>query len=162
MNTVLRRVATPAVVGTALAVVLGAGVALAGYHASVSGSRTGSASAATVGSFTMSVTGAVSTDLYPGGAGADVTMQIANPYGRALTITGVATTGDITVTPLAGSTCATTGLTVSTPSSLPITIPGTTSVTNVTFDNLVTMGASADSGCQGATFTISFVVMGQV
>lgn len=158
MNATVRRVATPAVIGTALAATLGSGVALAHYRSNVGTSGTGSASTASVsGPFTLTVTGTVSTGLYPGGPGADVTVAVTNPFSRPLSVRSFFATA---IAPVAG--CTTTGLTVASPTNLPVTVPVGSSPTSITFNDLVKMGTSASNGCQGAAFTITFQATGQM
>lgn len=158
----VHRLAVP-VSGAALLTVLGAGLAFAYYGSNVSTSGTGRATPIATSTVTLTVTGTVSTNLYPGGAGASVTISVANPYSRPLAITGIAATGSVTVTPVPGRTCANTGITVNAPTSgLPVSVPASTTVSNVTLPGTVKMGTGADNGCQGATFQIPFQVTGQL
>lgn len=155
-----RRVATP-VVGTAVAVVALAGVAGAYYQSTLATSGTGSAKTASLQTVTFTVTGvASSAGLYPGGAGADLTVTVANPYGQAITVQSLASAGTVTATGGTG-TCTTTGITVATPGGLPATVDASSTRT-LTLTGAVTMGLTADSGCQGATFTIPLKVTGQL
>lgn len=158
-----RRAAVPALAATAAAVLV-TGVAYASYASGVAPNGTGNAQVEAAKTLTLDVTGTVSADLYPGGPGASVTITVANPYaGRSITVTGIASTGDVTVTPLPGSTCTTTGITVHAPASgLPFTVAAGATSTGVTLPAVVKMGTSADSGCQGATFTIPFQVTGKL
>ena len=161
MSAVLRRVMTPAVVGTGLAVVLG-GAAAAAYRAGVSTSGTGGATPAAATPLTLTATGTVSTSLYPGGPGADVTVVVTNPHGVPVTVTGVGAAGAVTATPVEGRVCATHGVTVVAPvSGLPAVVPARSSVT-LTLRGVATMGLAAESGCQGASFTIPFTVTGRL
>lgn len=165
MNTtrLLRRLATPAFVGTGLAVVLGAGVASAYLTSNVAATGTGTATPLSdTTPLALAATGSVGTGLYPGGPGADVTITVTNPYGEPVDVTAVVAAGAITANPLPGRTCATHGVTLATPSAgLPATIPASGSDT-VTLTAVATMSLTADSGCQGATFTIPFQVTGQL
>lgn len=150
-------------VATGTAVVLVAGAAYASYRTLVASSGSGSATPANAQPLTLDVTGTVSTDLYPGGPGASVTITVANPYSRAISVTGLTTAGDVVATPLPGSTCATTGITVHAPSSgLPLTVSANATSASVTLPAVVKMGTSAERGCQGATFTIPFKATGQL
>jgi hypothetical protein len=143
--------------------VLVAGLAYASYQTLVAPSGTGSATPVNALPLTLDVTGTVSTDLYPGGPGASVTITVANPYARPISVTALTTAGDVVVTPLSGRTCATTGITVQAPDSgLPLTVGANATSASVTLPAVVKMGTSADSGCQGATFTIPFKVTGQL
>lgn len=162
MNAVVRRLATPAVVGTGLVAVLGAGVATAYYGSTVAESATGSATPTPVTPVTLAATGSASAGLYPGGPGANVTVTITNPYTRAVTISGVAPAGTVTAAPVAGQTCATHGVTVTAPASgLPVTVPAS-STSTVTLAGVVQLGGDAENGCQGAAFTIPFQVTGRL
>jgi hypothetical protein len=162
-----RRLAVPAVASSA-AVVLLAGAAVASYRTSVATTGTGPAAVQQAKTLTLDVTGTVSSNLYPGGPGATVSFSVTNPYTRAVSLTGIVATGNVVVSPLPGKTCATTGITVATPTGLPIELEkldpanGLDGVTSVTLANVVKMGTSADNGCQGATFTIPFQVTGQL
>lgn len=163
MNALVRRLATPAVVGTGLAVVLGAGVATAYLGTVVQSTGSGSATPVAANTpLTLTATGSVGTGLFPGGPGADVTVSVANPYEMPVDVTGVVAAGAVVVDPLPGRTCAGHGVAVSTPSAgLPATIPAS-STGSVTLTAVVTMDANAESGCQGATFTIPFQVTGRL
>lgn len=162
MNAVVRRVATPVVVGTALAVAFGAGVAGAYYRSAVRETGTGTATPVAADPFTLTATGAVGTGLFPGGPGADVTVTITNPYTRPITVSTVAAAGVVSATPVAGRTCATHAVAVAAPTSgLPVTVPASSSRT-VTLSGAVTMGTTAESGCQGATFSVPFQVSGSL
>jgi len=158
-----RRLAVPAIAST-VGVVLVAGIAVASYSTLVAGSGTGQATPAAAKVLTLDVTGTVSTDLYPGAPdGADVVLTVANPYGQAISVTGL-TAGDVVVTPLPGRTCTTTGLTFRAPSAteVPFTVAANATSASKTLHDVVRMGLTADSGCQGATFTIPFTVTGKL
>ncbi len=163
MNRAVRRVATPAVVGTGLFAVLGMGVAGAFYQSNVQSTGTGKATpAAATTPLGLSATGAVGTGLYPGGPGVDVTVTITNPYSRPVTILAAAAAGAVQAVPVSGQTCATHGVAVTAPSSgLPVTVPANDSV-SVTLQDVAQMGSNAENGCQGATFTIPFQVTGRL
>jgi hypothetical protein len=157
MNATARRITTP-VVGAALLVVVGAGVALAYYRSNVAASGTGSAAAAATSTVTLSVTGNVATGLYPGGPGADVTFNVTNPYSTPITLTGV-TAGTIT---LSAGTCTTSALTVVSPATgLPATVNGGATA-SVTLTGVVKMGLGATSNCQGASFAVPFQITGKL
>lgn len=162
MNVVVRRLATPALVGTGLAVVLGAGVAGAYYESNVKSTGTGKVTPVDATPLTLDATGSAAAGLYPGGPGADVTVTITNPHTRPVTVSALTAAGAVGVTPLAGQTCATHGVAVAAPGSgLPVTVPAQDSVT-VTLTGAAAMGSNADNGCQGATFTIPFHIAGQL
>jgi len=163
VNPAVRRVATPAIVGTGLAVVLGAGVAGAFYQSNVQSTGTGTATPISADTpLGLSATGAVGTGLYPGGPGVDVTVTITNPYTRPVTVLAAAAAGAVSATPVAGQTCATHAVAVTAPSSgLPVAVPANGSV-SVTLQDVAQMGTNAENGCQGATFTIPFRVSGRL
>lgn len=160
MNRTVARVATPVAVGTALAFVVGTGTAWAYYGGMVKQTGTGSATPVAATALSIAATGSVSTGLFPGGPGADVTISVTNPHSVPVRVTSASSAGAVVATPLAGRTCATHGVTLATPTSgLPATIPagGTASIT---LAGLAKMGTSAENGCQGATFTIPIQVVG--
>jgi len=137
------------------------GVGYAYYATATSASGTGTATAAGTKVVTLSVTGTVSSGLYPGGSGASVTVSVTNPYGSPLTVSAV-TAGTPVVTPVSGSTCANAALTVGQPASgLPYTVAAG-ATTSRTLTGVVTMGAAADNGCQGATVVVPLRVTGTV
>lgn len=162
MTALLRRVAT-STTGTCVAIVVAAGIAAAYYTATPDLVGTGSATPLdTSSTLTLTATGTVSTGLYPGGPGADVTVTLANPYAHPVTVTQVVGAGAITASPLGGRTCAAHDVTLAAPSAgLPATVAASSSV-SLTLPGVAVMGATAESGCQGATFTIPFHVVGQL
>jgi hypothetical protein len=141
-------------------VLLLCGVAAA-FYATGFGSGSGTATAAGTRTVTLSVSGTVSTALYPGGAGAAVTVAVANPYDSPLTVSGIVP-GTPVATPVPGRTCANAALAAGQPSGgLPFTVaPGATGT--ATLPGVVTMGNGADNGCQGATVTVALRVTGRV
>ncbi|HEU0131551.1 MAG TPA: hypothetical protein VFQ85_11245 [Mycobacteriales bacterium] len=160
MNATARRVAVP-LIGTAVVTVTLAGVATGYYRSVIAPTGTGSAGAANVTAPTFTVTGTVSTGLYPGGPGATMTVTVANPNTRPIAVQSLASAGTVTVSGASG-TCTTTGLSVaSAPTGLPATV-GAGSTVTLTLTGAVTMGLTADSGCQGASFTIPLKVTGQL
>lgn len=157
MNALLRRVATPAVVGTGLAVVLGAGVASAYLVAGVATSGSGTATPANPGPLVFEVVGSVGDGLYPGGPGATLTLSVVNPYDQEITIESLVVTDTVTAVP---ATCANPALTISA-TDLPMTVDPD-SVGNLVLSGVVSMGVGADSACQGATFGIPLKVTGRL
>jgi hypothetical protein len=116
---------------------------------------TGTAAIGVAVSLTNDATVAASTTgkLYPGGPAADVVTKVNNPNNFAVKVTA-ATFGAVAVSGASG-TCTTTGLTFGTPTAgLPVTIPANGTAT-ITLAGAATMGTTADSGCQNATFTIN-------
>ena len=146
----------------ALALVPLLGGAAYGYYATTMAAQgTGTASATGTRTVTLAVTGTVSSGLYPGGAGGSVNVSVTNPYASTLTLTAV-TAGTPVVTPAAGRTCANAALTVAQPASgLPFALAGGATAT-ATLADVVTMGTSADNGCQGATVVVPLRLTGRV
>ena len=161
MTRLVHRVCTPAAVATGLVVTVLAGAAAAAYRSGVASTGTGRATPAAAGAtLTLAANGAAGTGLYPNGPGADVTVTVTNPYAGPVTVTAVAAAGAITATPAAGRTCATHDVTLVTPSSgLPATVPASGTAT-ITLRAVVRMGPAAESGCQGASFTMPINVTG--
>ena len=154
MRRTVARFATPVALGTTLAFVVGTGTAWGYYDAVVQ--STGTATVTTAGNVPLSIaaTGSVSAGLYPGGPGADVTISVGNPHDVPVTVTAVSSAGAVVATPLAGRSCGTHGVALGTPTSgLPATIAAGATA-SVTFTGVATMDATAESGCQGASFSI--------
>ena len=147
-----------AVVTLFLAVLTAGGVAMAAWL--VSGTGTATTQAAT--STSLTVTGGTATaSLYPG-ASTPVVANVTNPNPFPVRLTG-ATFGTVTVSPLAGKTCAASNVTVSGPVSLasPVNLAAGSSATPVSIPNALTMVSSAADGCQGATFTVQVTLNGE-
>jgi len=146
------------VIALFLAVLVGGGVAAAAWL--VSGTGTVTTQAAT--STSLTVTGGTSSaSLYPGASTA-VVANVTNPNPFPVRLTG-ATFGAVTVTPLAGKTCAAGNVTVSGPVTLasPVNLAAGSSATPVTIANALTMVSTAADGCQGATFTVQVTLNGE-
>jgi hypothetical protein len=150
-----RRTRTPAVLAVSALLVVVAGAAFAFW--STSGS--GSAAASTDGTAALTLSPATPTaELYPGGQAAVVT-TVANPNGSTVRI------GSLALDPSQGNGgfgvdaahpgCAvsTLGFTTQTNGGAGWTVPGHGSLP-LTLTGSLTMSASADNGCQGATFTV--------
>ncbi|MEU4621776.1 hypothetical protein AB0G04_17600 [Actinoplanes sp. NPDC023801] len=134
------------IVGTALAVTVGAGAAYAAWTAN--GTGTVSAKAGT----SQGVTGtAVTVDgvLYPGGK-ADAKISITNPNQFPVMVTQIAPNGTVTVAG-AGCTAVNSAVALATKSLTQYIGAGDSVV--VTLTDAVTMGDSSDNSCQDATFT---------
>jgi hypothetical protein len=157
-----RRVTITAVLTVAL---LGAGVAFAAWL--VSGTGPATSQATTAVSLTVTA-GTPTASLYPkptagypnttiGAVYANV--QNSNPF--PVKITG-ATFGTITVAPLSGRTCAASWITAPAPVTLatPVTVPAN-STAGVTVPGALEMNANAETGCQGATFTVQTTLSGE-
>lgn len=135
------------------------GAAYAYYATTMSTHGAGTASAAGTRTVTLAVDGTVSTGLYPGGPGASVTVSVTNPYATTLTLTAVSA-GTPVVTPASGRTCADAALTVAQPASgLPFAVAGGATA-SATLARVVSMGAAAGNGCQGATVVVPLRVTG--
>lgn len=149
---VRKAVVRSAVSAGIITAVMGSSAAYAWWSTSASGS--GSAPIGNSVSLTNDATVAASTTskLYPGGSAADVVAKVNNPNGFSVKVTGV-TFGTVAVSGASG-TCTTTGLTFTAPSSLAVTVPANGSAT-ITLPAAASMGTTADSGCQNATFTVN-------
>jgi hypothetical protein len=98
----------------------------------------------------VGATGTVSSKLIPG-ATADLSLQLNNPNGYAVTVTGISQNGTVTV--VGGSGCTTSGVSVPTKAGLSVTVAsGNNAVAHI--PNGASMDISSDSGCQGASFHI--------
>lgn len=160
MSRTVARLATPIGLGTALAFVVGTGTGWAYYGGMVRQTGTGSVTPAAATPLTIAATGSVSTGLFPGGPGADVTISVTNPHSVPVRVTAAASGGAVVAVPVSGRTCATHDVTVGTPTSgLPATIAAG-ATTSITLAGLAKMGMSAATGCQGASFTIPIQVVG--
>jgi hypothetical protein len=160
MNAIVRRLTVP-VVTAAVVTVVTAGVAVAWYQSSVRSTGAGGGTTVAAQTVTLSTTGAVSTGVYPGGPGADITISVTNPYATLpITLKSIAINGSIGIAGASG-TCTTTGLAIAAPTQLPATINGGATL-SLTLTSVVQMGLTADSGCQGATFTIPLQVTGRL
>jgi hypothetical protein len=89
-----------------------------------------------------------SSTLVPGGPAADVVVKIDNQNAFDVTLVAVTSNGPVT----AGNGCAPTGVTLATPTNLPLTLPPGISVTHLA--GAAAMGPTSASACQGATFAI--------
>ena len=170
MRTSLRRR-----VGVVLGVTLlltGGGVAVASWLAS--GTGQGSARAASVTGLVVSAGSPVGA-LYPlpadttpatgygSGTVGSVATTVSNPNPFPVTITS-ATVGSATASPVGGRTCAAGSVlpTTTAPISLdpPVTLAAGSAPTPVTVPGAVYMVATAEDGCQGASFSVPVTVTG--
>ena len=144
-----------AVIALSALCVLGATTAFAFW--SSTGSATGTASTGSVLSLTTTASTPSGATLVPGGS-APLVLTVTNPNPMPVVIGSVRldATRAVTATGSAGVCTAP-----------PVTVAATTSVTlaagsttTVTVPAAVTLGASASSGCQGATFTIPVTLSG--
>lgn len=158
-----RRLAAPVLASLVGALVLGL-PALAWFTSR--GVATGSASsAAGLATFTTSAAVPQGALLYPGGPAAPLTLNVnnsANSY--ALLVTGIAldTSRPVSVDAAHAAGCPTPALSVSTPSGWSgLAVAARSSSGAVTVSSAVSMGTTASSGCQGATFTVPVTLSGR-
>lgn len=147
----------PLVFGSVIALVLGLGAGTAYAYFTGVGTGSGTTSVGTVQSVTVDViaSGTVTNKLYPGTSG-DLKLKLDNPNSYPVTIVGITSNGTVTGSGGIG-TCSTTGVTVPTNNALSITVASGTGVF-VVIPNGVSMGATSDSGCQGATFQVPVTI----
>lgn len=138
---------------TAVAIVVGGGVAYATWTATGSGS--GAAKATTSAALTVSA-GTTTADLYPGFTQGDVFMTVSNPNPYPVNITSL-TPGAITTS---APGCVASNITVATPTGLSIPVAANATNVAVTVPNIVTMILAAPDACQGVTFTIAVTLTG--
>ena len=121
------------------------------------GSGHGSGSTASMSTVTLNATaGSPSTPLYPGGT-ADVSLELNNPNGYAVTLRSVTAHGTITAD--AGHTgCTTTGVTFTSQTGLTTSIPANANGDRIDLASAVTMSSSSSNGCQGSTFSIPVTI----
>jgi hypothetical protein len=147
----------PLVFGAVLALVVGLGAGTAYAFFTGVGNGSGAASVGTTKSVTVDqiVSGSVTNKLYPGTSG-DLKLELDNPNSYPVTIVGITSNGTVTGSGGVG-TCSTTGVTVPTQTGLSISVASGTGVF-VVIPNGVFMGATSDSGCQGATFQVPVTI----
>lgn len=150
-----RRVSRPVLVlgGTIGTILLLNGVALAFRGGAVAATGTGTA-AASGDEFTFTLSGASTAGLYPGGPAGTVTVDLDNPFGRAVNVTDVT----MTVAPTGGlGTCGASDFTTDS-SNLPATVsPGSAG-----YAVSVAMNETASNGCQGATVGLTVTITGRL
>lgn len=148
---------TPLIFGSVVALVVGLGAGTAYAFFTGVGTGSGTASVGNIQSVTVDLiaSGTVTNKLYPGNSG-DLKLKLDNPNSYPVTIVGI--TGNGTVTGSSGTgTCSTTGVTVPTSNALSIAVASGSGVF-VVIPNGVSMDATSDSGCQGATFQIPVTI----
>lgn len=155
-----RAAATP-IVGIAITATVSLLAASGAYAYFVGGHGSGSGMATSASPAEIKVTGSTSAGLYPGGKGSLV-VTVKNPYpSMALSITGISAGTDvISVTGGNGCTVSNSGVSLDTAdaNASSSTVAAGASST-ITFSNAVQMDAiTNNSGCQGATFTVPFLV----
>ena len=155
-----RRVLRVAAAGATMVGVLAmAGTATARWTTSGSGSGTG-ATAGGLARLTTTAVTASGTALAPNGS-APLTLRVANPSNVAVTVTSVTLDGSRSITSTGAiGTCANPALSVSSSGWSGVTVPANGTSGTITIPGAVAMGAGADNGCQGATFTIPVTLTG--
>lgn len=134
---------------------LGAGAAFAYFTSG--GKGTGSASIGTMSAVTVATTTATpSAALLPGGTG-DVTLEVTNRNGYAVTLVSVTGTGGAITADSSHPGCTTTGVTFTNQTSLSTAIPAS-STSTIDLHNAAAMDATSSAGCQGATFSIPVTI----
>lgn len=130
------------------------GVAFASW--TLEGTGTGTADAAVAATLTSELS--VPANLYPD-LTTDASITITNPNDFPVTVTQIAFTGALEVTPGDGKTCTDTdsAVTFNGPITITIAVPAKAGEVNGTatqaLTGAVTMGADATDGCQGASFS---------
>ena len=150
--------------GAATTALLVAGPVFAFYTAAGSGSSAGATGTLQPLSVQAATVGSPASSLLPGGT-ADLLLNVTNPNATAVTITGVAQGGGVTVS--GGSGCTSdpswpttpgnSGVSIATTTGLSITVAGGASDT-VHVGGAASMTTASASGCQGATFQIPITV----
>lgn len=144
-----------AVVGATTAVTLGLGSGAAWAYFDASGTGTGHAAVGTIKPLSLLfAAGSPGDSLFPGGS-ADLHLDVTNPNSYPVTIIGLHQTGIVTVS--GGNDCDAANASLTLPTaSLDIPIPPGSS--SVTVPTGISMGTSAFSGCQNASFFIPLTV----
>lgn len=155
-----------AVVVTAGSLMLGGGVAWAAWTNTGTGAANAKATTATA---LVVTAGTPASTLYPEPTGGypnstvgAIYTTVANPNNYPVTVTTVSV-GTVSITPQAGKTCAA-GSVVATAASMTLTTPvqlaANASATAVTIPSAVKMIATAEDGCQGASFSAPVTLTG--
>jgi hypothetical protein len=145
----------PLAVGAAGALVIGLGVGAAwGYFAS-SGAGSGVVSVGAKSVTVEAATGTPSSVLIPG-TSADLTLTLDNPNSYPVTIVSITQNGPVTAVGQSG-TCSNTAVSVPAQSGLRIPLASGEGVV-VHIPNGASMGATSNSGCQGASFHIPVTI----
>jgi hypothetical protein len=150
----LRTAAVAVAVG--MATVLAGGTAWAWWSSTGTGS--GSGTTGNVIALTTTASTPSTTTLLPDGS-APLVLTVTNPNPMPVVVTGVQLDGSraVGVSGAQGG-CATPPLTVNATTNL--TLAGG-STTTVTVPAAITLGSTAASGCQGATFTVPVLLTGR-
>lgn len=101
----------------------------------------------------VSASGTIATPLVPGGTG-DLVLTVSNPNDFPVHVTSVSASGPVVVNGSLGA-CSGSAVTVAVPAAeLPVVVPAGAVSLPLRFVAGTAMAASADQGCQGATFQI--------
>jgi hypothetical protein len=150
-----------AIVGAAVIVMTGTGIAYAAWTASGSGSGYAKATTAQVLT-TVDATADTVAQLYPGGSG-DVRVTIHNPNPYPVKVTSISGNGTITASGGSG-TCTVTGVSFDGATGLSILVPARSNNVDGSASYTLTgnahMDNTSDDGCQGAVFTIPVSLSG--
>ena len=132
------------------------------------GSGTGHATTGSAQSIAVTAQASPSADatLFPGGSGSAVHFNVSNPNPYAVSFTGWSGATVSSVTPLAGSTCTSGDFTITSAAGSFATLnvaaetggnPGTASGTA---NGVVGLKSTAQTGCQGATVSVTLTLTG--
>jgi hypothetical protein len=148
--------------GTALVLLLSAGIAFGLWTAQGTGS--GRARATTAVTATVTPVNCTPSpaciDLYPGYPDGDLYFTITNPNPYAITFTDM-TAGAITVDAGHTAACPSTSITVDSPvTGLSLVAPASSTTAQLSISDVVTMILAAPNGCQGASFDIALTLTG--
>lgn len=148
---VCRALAVAAVIGV---IAVGYGTAYAFWTRSTSGAASGTTASLHVSLVALAGGDTSNSTLVPGGQG-DLVLKVSTQ--SSVTLTAVALKSGGSITADGGHPgCSTTGVSVATPTNLPIALaPGTTVVH---LANGVAMSTSSSAGCQGATFSVPVTI----
>jgi hypothetical protein len=141
------------------AVCVAAGLAAGAAYAYFTGSGTGSGSASVGTMQTVTISSATvspSTPLVPGGSG-DVTLEVTNPNGFAVTLVSVAGADGAITADSGHPECTTTGVTFTSQTGLS-TVIQPDSTAPIDLPGAASMSTASSAGCQGATFTIPVTI----
>jgi hypothetical protein len=141
------------------ALAVGAGVAFAAWSASGSGSGSGAAAVAQSLVVTPVTPAGAGASMYPGGPAGAVFFNIQNPNPYAVTITG-ASWGTPTSTNTSSCPSANVSLDAAAPTTVNISIPASSTASNVQISGVLDLAHAAPNGCQGVAFDIPMTVTG--
>ncbi len=146
----------PIALGAVIAVVLGLGAGAAYGYFLGGGSGSGAASTGADPPVTVVAASGTATDTLSPGTSGDLLVELDNPNNFPVEIVSVTGAGAVTGSGGIG-TCTDTGVTVPTQTGLSVTVAPGVNVA-VQIPDGVTMGASWDSSCPGATFQVPVTI----